>query len=102
MANTLWITGFQSPLNAQVVSGTGKPNLANLTEKQQVSFGSTSAAFNGQTRFIRVVADASCSINYQPPGATASASSIDLFLPANTPEYFDVLPGGTLAVVTNS
>lgn len=54
----------------------------------------TSAAFGGQTRFIRIVCEVQSAIR---GGATATASS--MLLPALSPEYMGVQPGATVSVI---
>lgn len=69
---------------------------------QTVSIGASSAqssAFNAETRFVRLNTDAACSILFGTnPTATASKTR----MAANSTEYFAVLPGMKLAVITNS
>lgn len=58
-----------------------------------------SSAFNASTRFIRVHTDAICSILIgSNPTATASKKR----LRADHTEYFAVVPGHKLAVISNS
>jgi len=58
-----------------------------------------SAAYNADTKFVRICADAPCSIKYgSSPTATASTRR----LPANWPEYFGVQGGNKHAVITNT
>lgn len=75
-----------------------EPRLANQT----VSIGGSttqSSAFNTNTTMIRVHTDAICSIDIgSNPTATAAKSR----LAANQTEYFGVIPGQKLAVITNS
>lgn len=54
----------------------------------------SSAAFNGQTRYIRIICEIQCAIN---GGGTATTSST--LLPALSPEYFGVQPGATVSVI---
>ena len=54
-----------------------------------------SAAFNANTRFIRVVCDAKAHFRISTAGTNATANSP--YLPADTPEYFGV--GGTAGLV---
>jgi hypothetical protein len=54
----------------------------------------TSAAFGGQTRYIRVICEVQCSILV---GGTATTSK--LLLPALSPEYFGVQAGATVSVI---
>jgi hypothetical protein len=56
-----------------------------------------SAAFNAETRMIRISADAACRIRV---GASPTAVATDLRVGADSPEYFGVLPGQKLAAIT--
>ena len=55
----------------------------------------TSAAFNGQTKYIRVVCEAQCAIS----GTGLVATVNDVLLPALRPEYFGVQGGKTISVI---
>lgn len=54
----------------------------------------SSAAFNAQTKYIRIICETQCAIN---GGGTATTSST--LLPALSPEYFGVQPGATVSVI---
>ena len=74
--------------------------LAPLAE-QTVSIGGSSTqsvAFGAYTNFVRLCSDSVCSIAV---GTNPTASGINLRLPANTPEYFQVTPGQKLACIAN-
>lgn len=58
-----------------------------------------SAAFNADTRYIRVHTDAVCSIAF---GTNPTATANSMRLAANQTEYFAVVPGQKLAVITNT
>lgn len=49
-----------------------------------------SAAFNASTYFVRIVCDAKAYFRFSTAGTNAAVS--DPFMPANTPEYFGVMP----------
>lgn len=69
---------------------------------QTVAIGATSAqsnAFNAATKFIRLHADAICSVKLGSTNPTATAS--DMRMAPGTPEYFGVTPGDKLAVIVN-
>jgi hypothetical protein len=77
------------------------------THYQAVTIGASplsSSAFQPTTRFIRLTADAACSIAYTPPGAAAvNATATTAYVAANAKgEYFGVDAGGSLSVITNS
>ena len=97
---TLYVAEFQS------VGGTGNfvtqaaqtPADAEYT----VAIGAVSAqsqAFGANTRFIRVHTDAICSITF---GANPTATTSKPRLAAGNTEYFAVIPGQKLAVITNT
>jgi hypothetical protein len=55
----------------------------------------TSAAFNGQTRYIRIVCEVQCAVRGDGSAATTSA----ILLPALSVEYFGVQPLSTISVI---
>ncbi|MBV8512363.1 MAG: hypothetical protein JO289_19570 [Xanthobacteraceae bacterium] len=75
--------------------------LAPLAEQTVSISGSStqSVAFGIYTNFVRLCCDAVCSIAV---GANPTASGVNLRLPANTPEYFQVTPGQKLACIANT
>jgi hypothetical protein len=58
-----------------------------------------SAAFNAKTTFIRVHTDAICSLVF---GASPTATTSGARMAANQTEFFGVVGGGKLAVITNT
>jgi hypothetical protein len=54
----------------------------------------SSAAFNAQTKYIRIICEVQCAVN---GGGTATTSST--LIPALSPEYFGVQPGATVSVI---
>lgn len=69
---------------------------------QQVDIGGTSdqsAAFSGNTRFVRLHADAPCRIAF---GSNPTAAATTMRLAAGASEYFGVTPGHKLAVITST
>lgn len=58
----------------------------------------SSAAFNNATAYIRVLCDTQCSVKF---GATPTATTSSKLLPALTPEYFGVVPGQKISVISN-
>jgi hypothetical protein len=75
--------------------------LAPLAE-QTVSIGGSSTqsvSFGAYKNFVRLCSDSVCSIAV---GANPNASGVNLRLPANTPEYFQVTPGQKLACIANT
>ena len=60
------------------------------------SSAANSTAFNAETREVRIV----CTVDaYVEFGASPSATSSSLIIPAYTPEYFRVTPGTKVAVL---
>lgn len=55
----------------------------------------SSAAFGGQTRYIRIICEVQCTVRGDGTAATTSA----ILLPALSPEYFGVQPGATISVI---
>lgn len=69
-------------------------------QKLTIGAETDSAAFNAATKFIRVHADAICSIviTASAPAATTSMCR----MAAGQTEYFSVKPGHYLSVITNT
>jgi hypothetical protein len=85
----------------QTSSGVASAQIATLPPNvdQKVTFTGTpgsSAAFASNTKFIRVICDAACSIN-----ATGTATTSNARLPTDAVEYFAVQPGMILSVIAN-
>lgn len=69
---------------------------------QQVAIGGASAqsaAFGGATTFVRVHTDAACRIAI---GANPTAAASSPRMAAGATEYFGVIPGDKLAVITTT
>jgi hypothetical protein len=97
---TLYIAEFAN-IGRDQGEGVQVATLAPLAE-QTVVIGSSSAqsvAFGNYTNFVRLCSDSVCSIAV---GTSPTASGVNLRLPANTPEYFQVTPGQKLACVANT
>lgn len=77
--------GWTPPITEQVVS------ITNASVQ--------SAAFNTNTKFVRVHVDALCSIAF---GASPTATVNTARMAANTTEYFAVTAGQKLAVIENT
>jgi hypothetical protein len=56
----------------------------------------SSAAFNSQTKYVRITCEVQCAVKV---GGTATTSSLPIG--AMSPEYFGVQPGATLSVIAN-
>lgn len=69
---------------------------------QAVAIGGASAqsaAFNARTKFIRLHTDAICSVKF---GANPTATADDLRMAANQTEFFGVVGGQKVAVISNT
>lgn len=64
------------------------------------SAATASAVFQATTRFIRVNTDGICSIKFGPTGTVATTANKRLN--ANQTEYFGVVGGQILSVITNT
>jgi hypothetical protein len=102
---TLYITEFQRLANISQYQGNvflqvpENPEVANQTVA--IGGGSLqSAAFNTLTRFVRVHADAICSVAVG--GTNPVATATQRRMAANQTEYFGVAAGDKLAVITNT
>jgi hypothetical protein len=58
-----------------------------------------SAAFGAETKFIRVIADAAAHLAF---GSNPTATANSLWVPADTSEYFSVVPGQKVAAYDGS
>jgi hypothetical protein len=98
-ASRVWISEY-GVLTATNSGGPGQmaalPALA-LQSTLDLTDGTakTSAAFGGQTRYIRIVCEVQCAVRGDGTAATTSA----ILLPALGPEYFGVQPGSTISVI---
>lgn len=69
-------------------------------QKIAIGVGSIqSAAFNAQTKFICVNADAPCSFKI---GANPTATASDMRIPLDGTQYFGVNAGDKIAIITNT
>ena len=97
---TVYISEYVSPpvVTGKFINVGDEPAIA--TQTVAISAGSLqSAAFGANTRFIRVHADAICSVLFgTAPVATAASPR----MAANTTEFFGVKPGHKIAVITNT
>jgi hypothetical protein len=87
-----------------VITSNGVPPFGKLdatTKLQTVTIGgSASAAFQPTTKFVRLVADATCIVSYTPPGGEAVEVA---FLGSDLKgECFGVDPFGTISAATAS
>ncbi len=78
------------------------PKTAGLTQQTPVTISGTSAqsaAFAAGTSLIRVHTDAICSIAF---GDNPTATTNNLRMSADQTEYFAVVPGSKIAVISNT
>jgi hypothetical protein len=98
-ASRVWISEFSALTATQ--SGGSSGQMAALPAKVIQSTldisasAQTSAAFNAETRYVRVICEVQCAI--RGDGVTATTSSI--LMPALSTEYFGVVPGSTISVI---
>lgn len=106
----LYVTEFASIQGALSGFG-GVPVNAPPINDQQIAVGGTSTpcvAFNAATRVIRLESDSTCSIVFQTAAQQASgtnptATNTHMRISANAPpEYFAVIPGYNLSVISNT
>ena len=71
-------------------------SFANVPSSPSGSSAATSNAFGTQTEYVRVAADADVHIVF---GASPTATTDDIFLPADQPELFKVSPGEKMAAI---
>jgi len=99
MSNNLYVTEFAE----LVITDNGIPPFGKLdatTKGQTVAFGSASSPFQATTKFVRVVADATCIISYTPPGGESTQVA---FLGSDLKgEYFGADPEGVLSATAAS
>ncbi len=96
----LFITEHTNPSIAQggLLPVVQMPPLASQT----VAIGGSttqSSAFNAKTVLVAVHTDAICSVEF---GANPTATAASRRLAANTTEYFQVVAGHKVAVITNT
>lgn len=90
--------GWVGNSNTQLIHAPSNPVVA----EQHVSVSGASAqsaAFNAETKFVRVVSDVACNIAF---GTDPVAVTTAHYLPANAIEFYAVVAGTKLAVIPNS
>jgi hypothetical protein len=98
---TLYITEFEGRTQAHNGNASEALPLPPVAQ-QTVAIGAgsvLSGALGASTRYVRVIADAVCSIDV---GAAPTATAAKMRLAANVPEVFSVTPGHKIAVITNT
>lgn len=105
---TLYVTEFTglgfAPLPRQWGGGPAPAQAAPqpAAAEQTVAIGGSSAqsaAFGATTNYLRLHADAICSVKF---GANPTATAASARMAAGQTEYFIVSPGMKVAVITNS
>lgn len=99
----LYITEFAAQMRDDAGYVAPAPDLPVVAE-QTVAIGAgsvASSAFNAKTRFIRLCADAVCSVAF---GTSPTAAATNMRLPANVPYDLGVPKGASykVAVITNT
>lgn len=95
---TAWITEYREA--ALTGAGVGVPaGKEPALAHQTVTFttATSSAAFNANTRLIRIQCDAAAHLKFGPVGQTATTSHTPVN--ANAGEYFGVNPGDEVSVL---
>ena len=98
---TLYIQEYErlvnNPVGNQVIQAGQEPAVTNQTVTFTATAGA-SAAFNSSTNFIRVYSDTAGYIKFG--AAPTAVTATDMPISANTPEFFGVVPGQKISVVT--
>jgi opacity protein-like surface antigen len=99
-ASRVWISEF-AVLTATASGGSAgqMAALPSLVDQSTLDISGgvqSSAAFNAQTKYVRVTCEVQCAVKV---GGTATTSSLPIG--AMSPEYFGVQPGATLSVIAN-
>jgi hypothetical protein len=85
--------------NGSRVAVGGEPAIAVQTPVAIGGASAQSAAFNAKTNWVRIHTDAICSIKF---GSNPTATADDARLAANATEFFKVVAGQKVAVITNT
>jgi hypothetical protein len=83
--------GRQTPVGYEPALATQKVTISGVSAQ--------SAAFNTKTTFVRLHTDAICSIVF---GSNPTAAVTDPRMPLDAVEYFGVIGGQKVAVITNT
>jgi len=90
----VWIAEFVAIRVEAAAPFATLPALARQTPLDISTGAKTSAVFNMQTRYIRIVCEVQCAVT-----AAGTATPSDILLPALRPEYFGVQGGKTISVI---
>jgi len=100
MANNLYISEFEQIIRTTVGNVVAAQCPPHAQQKVDFTAGATqSAAFNVRTKFVRLHAEAICSVAF---GSNPTATNAMLRLTAGQTEYFGVNAGDKLSVITNT
>lgn len=97
---SLYISEYAAiqPTTGDYAQAAHEPALA--TQKVTVTgVSAQSAAFNAQTKFVRLHTDAICSVSF---GSSPTATTSHLRMPTDSTEYFGVNPTDKVAAITNT
>jgi hypothetical protein len=99
MTNYLYISEYANPpiFSGNIIAAGPEPSIT--TQKLTITTHQESNAFNAGTNFVRLHCDAICSVAF---GAAPVADVTSARLAANQTEFFVVVPGQKLSVVTNT
>ncbi|MBR1033907.1 hypothetical protein [Bradyrhizobium liaoningense] len=97
-ASRVWISEF-AVLTATASGGSAGqmaaiPSIATQSTLDISGGVQSSAAFNAQTKYIRIVCEVQCAIS-----GSGTATTSSTLIPALSPEYFGVQPGATVSVI---
>lgn len=90
--------GFVGPAQTTAAMIAPEPSIVDQNPVDFTSGAAQSAAFNTKTRFVRVICDAQCSIKF---GSSPTATNQNKPLAAMQAEYFAVIPGQKISVISN-
>jgi len=100
MANNLYISEFEQIVRTTVGRVVAAQCPPHAEQKVDFTAGATqSTAFNVRTRFVRLHAEAICSVTF---GTNPTASAASMRMTAGQTEYFGVNAGDKLSVITNT
>lgn len=98
-ANFCYVTEFPLQVDGSVQVALTPPVADQVVTVSVTS--AASAAFNVNTGMARISCDTTVSAIFGTPNATPTATTSNMRLPANVPEYFRVRGGSKVAFITN-
>ena len=94
----IWITEYtELPTDANRAAPQIAATPSITTQVVTFTTSTQSAAFNANTKFVRVIADANCHVLF---GANPTATTNSMRMVADAAEYFGVVAGQKLAAIT--